>query len=366
MRKLQKETTVFIMIQRYRISNKNCLAILEANNFSRNNHINEYLKKDILKSKNIDDIMTLAIMDRKAYKIKKAINNFKYILELDKNNGKAQFELGKIYEKGSQRYNIKKDIEKSLKYYELASSNSYIDATTLLFNIYSKKVEDRNKYFRIKKELEKSDQGLLTLAFYYQSKYQIKKSIRILEKLANKGNIKALVRLALKRKKIVRYNPETNYHSKNWLVYIKNSKDSEIINYLYKEMYTYTYKYRFSSELLKYEESRLQSKDILVLRNIILKTRSQKYRLAALKTLVEYKDVKSIKALSKIYKRTSIIKSMALIHILVELGDKKTIYELAKYLNRSNIQKDKIKALEYFKRLAKQGHIGAIKHLSNY
>ncbi|NQY22079.1 MAG: HEAT repeat domain-containing protein [Campylobacteraceae bacterium] len=131
-------------------------------------------------------------------------------------------------------------------------------------------------------------------------------------------------------------------------------------------MYTYTYKYRFSSELLKYEESRLQSKDILVLRNIILKTRSQKYRLAALKTLVEYKDVKSIKALSKIYKRTSIIKSMALIHILVELGDKKTIYELAKYLNRSNIQKDKIKALEYFKRLAKQGHIGAIKHLSNY
>ena len=365
-RKLQKETTVFIIIQRYRISNKNCLAILEANPFSRNNHINEYLKKDILKSKNIDDIMTLAIMDRKAYKIKKAINNFKYILELDKNNGKAQFELGKIYEKGSQRYNIKKDIEKSLKYYELASSNSYIDATTLLFNIYSKKVEDRNKYFRIKKELEKSDQGLLTLAFYYQSKYQIKKSIRILEKLANKGNIKALVRLALKRKKIVRYNPETNYHSKNWLVYIKNSKDSEIINYLYKEMYTYTYKYRFSSELLKYEESRLQSKDILVLRNIILKTRSQKYRLAALKTLVEYKDVKSIKALSKIYKRTSIIKSMALIHILVELGDKKTIYELAKYLNRSNIQKDKIKALEYFTRLAKQGHIGAIKHLSNY
>ena len=365
-RKLQKETTVFIMIQRYRISNKNCLAILEANPFSRNNHINEYLKKDILKSKNIDDIMTLAIMDRKAYKIKKAINNFKYILELDKNNGKAQFELGKIYEKGSQRYNIKKDIEKSLKYYELASSNSYIDATTLLFNIYSKKVEDKNKYFRIKKELEKSDQGLLTLASYYQSKYQTEKSIRILEKLANKGNIKALVKLALKKNKSVRYNPEEEYHSKDWLVYIKNSKDSKIINYLYTEMYRYRYKYKFRSELSKYEESRLQSKDILVLRNILEKTKSIKHRIAALNTLVEYKDVKAIKALSKIYKRTNITKGMALINVLVDLGDKKTIYDLAKHLNRSNIQKDKIKSLEYFIRLAKQGHVSSLKYLSNY
>ncbi|NQY22356.1 MAG: hypothetical protein HRT40_13845 [Campylobacteraceae bacterium] len=218
----------------------------------------------------------------------------------------------------------------------------------------------------MKNNLEKSNEGLFVLASFYMKIAKYGKSYRILEKLAAEDNRKAILILALQKKSARRYMPENYTDYKKYFDYIINSKNEKNISDLYEKIYSYSYQYKYKKELLEYEKLNLNSKDILVLRNIVTKTKSYKHKMLALNKLVEYKDVKAIKALLRSYNRTNKEKALALMQILIALEDKITMFNLATYYKRTSNQELKTKSLNYFTKLANDNHLKSIEYLSKY
>ncbi|MCJ8325460.1 MAG: hypothetical protein MJK08_00020 [Campylobacterales bacterium] len=345
------------------ISSENILLVLELSAYSKDKHMVSSLEKRIIQSKNVKDILALAKINKKQYKTQKAIKNLNYVLELDKNNNIAQFELAKIYASGNSRDKVKRDVKKSIDLYKLASDNSNIHAKKELLSIYSKREENKTKYLAIKKELEQSDEGMLMLASYYEYHYKNEKEFNVLEKLAKKGNDKAILLLALNKTKFKDYQKD---NSNYWLNYIKNSKNEKNINDLYKSMNTYEYKRKFKKELIEYANTKLKSKDILVLRKLMYNSYSKENKMLILKKLAEYKDVKALASLTRYYKKkNNFDKAVKTATILAEMNDKKFLYLLAQ-VNRYTL-KNKEKAIFYYKKAAKFGHSRAIRDLTtNY
>ncbi|NQY22076.1 MAG: hypothetical protein HRT40_12365, partial [Campylobacteraceae bacterium] len=118
--------------------------------------------------------------------------------------------------------------------------------------------------------------------------------------------------------------------------------------------------------LIEYVNTKLKSKDILVLRKLMYNSYSKENKMLIVKKLAEYKDVKALALLTRYYKKkNNFDKAVKTATILAEMNDKKFLYLLAQ-VNRYTL-KNKEKAIFYYKKAAKFGHSRAIRDLTtNY
>lgn len=331
------------------------------------------LIQSILDKKNSEDIYKLANLFYKKYRFKKAIPLYEKVLELDPKNQKALIELGSIYNKGNYREKLEKSSDKAQEYLEKASALGNEEATSKLLKSYSYDKKYLDKYFKLKQNLEKSQDGKLMLAKFYKEKREYTKAYNIFEELANDGNHEAIVELAINRNSRYRFNPETHARTKKWQDYIYNSKD-EKLKEKYKKIISDPYKKRyFKEENEKYSTNKLETDNIFELRNVF---RDYKYKdkdlaLKAIKKAVEFGDVKSTYSLINFYKRDSkykdFNKALELLKSLEKRGEKKATKELADlYFNPPyglKKYKDEEKAIKLYEKLAEQGNYQALRKL---
>ena len=77
------------------------------------------------------------------YKSNDSKKSFDYYLKASKyDHNEAQYQLGRCYEIGNQKIDIKPDIEKSIKFYELSSSLGNLSAKHALSNLQKLKITD--------------------------------------------------------------------------------------------------------------------------------------------------------------------------------------------------------------------------------
>lgn len=334
--------------------------------------LNELINKILEKNKS-EDIYKLANLYYKKYKFEKAIPYYEKVLELDPKNINAILELGAIYNKGNYREKLKKNKDKAAVYFEKASKLDNSEATQSLLSIYSSDKKYLDKYFSLKQKLNDSKDGKLILAKFYKKQRQYPQAYKLFEEVAQKGNHEAIIELAMNRASSYRFNPEIHNQTKKWQDYIYNSKDKELKKkYIDKISSPYTKRY-YKEELKKYSVNKLDTNNIIELREIYraYKYKDKKLALEALTKAHNFGDVKSTYSLINYYKRDrknkDFKKAVELLESLEQRGEKKATKELADlYYNPPygfKEYKDKDKALKLYEKLAEQDDFRASRKL---
>lgn len=136
--------------------------------------------KDVIASKNIENMLKTAKVLKSKYKYLDAIKVYNEILKLDDTKAEIYADLSEIYSRGSYRESLSRDKEKSLEYLQKAFNLNDTNAAKDLLNHYSTKPEYIDDYEKLVTKLKKSDEGKFILAKFYQIKRKKIKQIHYL------------------------------------------------------------------------------------------------------------------------------------------------------------------------------------------
>ncbi len=330
------------------------------------------LIKEVISSKDAIKIEKLADTLREMKRYKDAIKAYKRVIKLNKANKDAYYWLGNIY---SSIYKVK-DTKQSIKYLKKAALLNHKEATIKLLRKYSKGEETLTEFFELKNKLEKTQEGKLILAKYYEKERLKTRQLLLLDELAKANNHEAIVELALLRKKRYKFDPQRYKIRTYWKEYVKKTSDKKLENRYIKALED---KYRLSrvlkQELIDYYEKQSAKGRIAV--NIKLynhyRYKDKSKAIDFLKKAYEAGDVKSAYELIKEFKYGKNKDYGIVIEVyknLAKRGDRDALRELAKlYTNPPNFPEAKKhmnveKGLEIYKEMADNGNIEALKELA--
>lgn len=346
--------------------------------YSKNseNDINSFINETI-DTKDSKKLFELAQKLQKYYRYKEAIRTYEAAFELDKTNANAYYEIAKIYKRGNFKQKLKRDKKKAAQYLQKAALLNHKEATADLLAYYSKNPEYLDNFFEIKSKLNKSDEGKLLIAKYYESKRFDQKANAIYNELAEDGNKEAILKLASKKPSKYNFNPEEYKLTLKWQDYILKSDDIELKKELEKKL-TSSYGYRdyFNETKEKLKDLPTNEEtDILELRKSALynKYRKPEIALEYYKKGVEAGDVKSAKNLARFYLSSKQQKYNEAIKVYEDLhkrGDLEATRLLAELYIKppyylKDFKKEPEKGLAIYEDLASKGNIDSINRLVN-
>jgi uncharacterized protein len=293
----------------------------------------ENILNDIIKTKDIKKILKAAktITKRKYYVYKNAVTLLNSALKYDSKNPQIYLKLSSIYNYTDSTKSIKKDAKKSFEYLKKAAFLNSYEASSSIFRSYASEwknywihltADEKKEYFILKKKLLKTSEGKRALAdIFYKSKKK-DTSNKLLDELANKGDEKAILTLALRTSYQSEFNPEEEKLAQKWRKYIVKSHNTFLKN-----------------ELKKYANP---SKEYSPFKNIAKELYEKELKEQNIITLTKYyywfKDIAPNIVLPYLKEASS-------------YGSNYSNHELAKYY----LKKKPEKAIEIYKNLANQG-----------
>lgn len=337
--------------------------------------VNEFIDKTIA-SNDVEKITKLAdiLVKRRGYQ--EAIKLYKAAIKLDAKNADAYYNLAMIYNRGNYLQNLKKDKEKSNKYFMKAVELNHVEATVKVLDAYSNSKESLDKYLKLKNKLLSSNQGILILANYYKKNRYTEKARDLFEKLAEDKNQEAILELALKIPSNYNFNPEAYVSAKRWQEFILSSNNTKLKDKFTKEVIEKrSYRRAFPEVIKKLEQEILNSDNILTLRKFAQKNRYSNidFSIKLYEKASKAGDIKSSLKLVSLYTNRKVNKYDKALEILQKLkdrGDKKAAYKLADLYLHPPYSVDKKpnykKALAIYEELAKEDDIKAIEELVRY
>ncbi|AXX93587.1 hypothetical protein CPU12_11155 [Malaciobacter molluscorum LMG 25693] len=331
--------------------------------------------KDVIASKNIENMLKTAKVLKSKYKYLDAIKVYNEILKLDDTKAEIYADLSEIYSRGSYRESLSRDKEKSLEYLQKAFNLNDTNAAKDLLNHYSTKPEYIDDYEKLVTKLKKSDEGKFILAKFYQIKRKKDKADSLLNELANDGYKDAILELATKSVSTYNFNPEDYKLIKKWQDYILKSNDIKLKQDLLKKLDTYYYRKNYKNTIESLKKDIASTKETAKINILDLRELAQKNKYSHPKEALEYYkkaasygDVFSKRALASMYLNRDFKeydKAVEILKALMKEGDYKSgmqlasLYRYPSYLYEKNIPKG-IKVYEYY---AKQDDINSIEKL---
>lgn len=342
--------------------------------YNHSNQTNQSIDEIVSTSQNADELLKVAKLLSSQYMYDKSIEIYKKCSKLDPNNGDTYFNLAKAYE----YINYKENEELIIKYLEKAAKLNNKEALAKLLNRYSSDKKHADSFLRLKSEVEKTKEGKFLLAEHYRGTRFNDKANAIYSQLAEEGDERAILSLALLTQSSYFYDPEEYMLIKKWQDYILNQQDTQLKRDFIHEITTNsTYKWYYNDlvEQFSQESNIVNNENILALRELAVANRYQNITLAIsyYQQAADAGDVKSIINLADTYlykQDAEYEKGEKLLREVFQKGDIQAGYKLANlYKNPPYVFKDKKdmkKAIEIYEKLAEKDEIVAMSRLVEY